>query len=132
QSQSTSNPASVSQAAARAALEGDQACVRQMRTIFKERHDFVVDALNEIAGVSCIPSQGTFYSFPDMHQVIDALYDVADDVQLAEYLLNQAGVALVPGSAFGTPGHLRLSYATHMDNLQNAMERIRGALENGG
>ncbi len=132
QSQSTSNPASVSQAAARAALEGDQACVRQMRTIFKERHDFVVDALNEIAGVSCIPSQGTFYSFPDMRQVIDALYDIADDVQLAEYLLNQAGVALVPGSAFGAPGHLRLSYATHMQNLENAMERIRGALENGG
>ena len=129
QSQSTSNPASISQAAARAALEGDQSCVKEMCEVFKQRHDFVVQALNGIPGVECVPSQGTFYSFPAMHKVIEFLDFIEDDVALAEYFLDKAGVALVPGSAFGMPGYMRLSYATHMDDLQKATTRIRQALE---
>jgi aspartate aminotransferase len=129
QSQSTSNPASISQAAARAALEGDQSCVKEMCKIFEQRHDFVVQALNAMPGVECVPSAGTFYSFPAMHGAIEALGNVTDDVALAEYLLDEAGVAVVPGSAFGMPGYVRLSYATHMDDLKKAMTRIRGALE---
>ncbi len=100
QSQSTSNPTSISQVAAEAALNGDQSCIKEMLNAFKERHDFVVEELNKIKGVNCLPSQGAFYSFPDMREAISALNGVNDDVQLAEYLLNEAGVALVPGSAF--------------------------------
>ncbi len=129
QSQSTSNPASISQAAAVAALNGDQACVAQMNVAFKERHDYVVAALNALPGVSCLESDGTFYAFPDFSAVIETLADVEDDVQLGEYLLEHAGVALVPGSAFGTPGHMRLSYATSLHTLQLAIERIAQALK---
>ncbi|MGD8377977.1 MAG: pyridoxal phosphate-dependent aminotransferase [Gammaproteobacteria bacterium] len=128
QSQSTSNPCSISQAAAVAALDGDQGCVADMVKAFRERHDFVVGALNGIRGVRAIPSDGTFYSFPDVSEAIAALDGVDDDLQLAEYLLNEANVALVPGSAFGAPGHMRLSYATSMDNLHKAMERLGEAL----
>ena len=128
QSQSTSNPTSISQVAAQAALEGDQSCIQTMLTAFKERHDFVVDRLNAMEGVNCLPSHGTFYSLPSFHAVIQRLPQVTDDVQFAEYLLEKAGVALVPGSAFGAPGHLRLSFATSMSNLQNALDRIAAAI----
>ncbi len=124
QSQSTSNPTSISQVAAEAALNGDQSCIKEMLNAFKERHDFVVEELNKIKGVNCLPSQGAFYSFPDMREAITALNGVNDDVQLAEYLLNEAGVALVPGSAFGQPGYMRLSFATSMENLREALKRI--------
>ena len=129
QSQSTSNPASVSQAAARAALEGDQSCISDMCKVFRQRHDFVVEALNNIAGVTCIPSQGTFYAFPSMGELIASMDNVNNDMELAEYLIESAGVALVPGSAFGLPGHMRLSFATHMDNLEEALRRISEALK---
>jgi len=102
QSQSTSNPASISQAAAQAALEGDQSCIKPMIKAFRERHDFVVEALNRIPGVVCLPADGTFYCFPQVQAVIDRLDAVSNDIELAEYLLDNAGVALVPGSAFGT------------------------------
>ncbi len=128
QSQSTSNPASVSQAAAQAALEGDPACIEVMRRAFKARHDYVVPALNGLRGVRCLPGQGTFYAFPNVEGALEALEGVDDDVSLAEYLLEEAGVALVPGSAFGAPGHLRLSFATGMDRLREAMERLRQVL----
>jgi aspartate aminotransferase len=124
QSQSTSNPASISQAAAEAALNGDQGCIQEMLKAFKERHDFVVAELNKIDGVECLPSQGAFYSFPDMRGAIAQLDGINDDVELAEYLLNEAEVALVPGSAFGQPGYMRLSFATSMDNLSEALKRI--------
>lgn len=123
QSQSTSNPCSVSQAAAVAALNGDQSCIKEMLKSFRERHDFVVKALNDIEGVDCIESDGTFYSFPSFHSVIERL-GLDSDVALAEHLLQENGVALVPGSAFGTPGHLRLSFATSMSNLEKAMSRL--------
>ncbi len=128
QSQSTSNPASISQAAAVAALNGPQECIREMVTEFKKRHDFVVQSLNAMEGVSCLPADGTFYAFPGFQAAIEKLDGVNNDVELAEYLLNSVGVALVPGSAFGAPGHLRLSFATSMENLHKAMERIAQAL----
>jgi aspartate aminotransferase len=128
QSQSTSNPASISQEAATAALNGPQDCVTEMLNAFKERHDYVVEALNKLPGVTCQPSDGTFYAFPGFQGAIEATEGVNDDVEMAEHLLSEAGVALVPGSAFGTPGHMRLSFATSMDNLKNAINRLSKAL----
>ena len=128
QSQSTSNPTSISQVAAQAALEGDQACIQPMVKAFRERHDFVVDALNNIPGITCLPADGTFYCFPLVQPAIDRLEGIADDIELAEFLLNKAGVALVPGSAFGAPGYIRLSFATGLDTLKDALARLAGAL----
>jgi aspartate aminotransferase len=128
QSQSTSNPASISQAAAQAALEGDQSCIEPMIKAFRERHDFVVEALNRIPGVVCLPADGTFYCFPQVQAVIDRLDAVSNDIELAEYLLDNAGVALVPGSAFGAPGYVRISFATSMDILEDALARLTKAL----
>jgi aspartate aminotransferase len=128
QSQSTSNPCSIAQEAARAALEGDQGCVAEMVVAFKERHEFVVSELNKIEGVECIPADGTFYAFPSFQGVIDARSDIDNDIELAEYLLQEAGVALVPGSAFGAPGNMRLSFATSKEVLADAIERIAKAL----
>jgi aspartate aminotransferase len=127
QSQSTSNPASISQAAATAALNGDQSCIQVMVEAFKRRHDFVVSRLNQIEGIKCLPSQGAFYSFPDFSTAIAKL-GLKDDLALAEHLINEVGVALVPGSAFGAPGYMRLSFATSDDNLSRAMDRIEKAV----
>lgn len=123
QSQSTSNPTSISQAASVAALKGDQSGITTMMKAFKRRHDFVVEACNKIAGVECLPSDGTFYSFPNVEGLIARLDGVNNDAELATYLLDK-GVSLVPGSAFGLDGHIRISYATSMDNLQKALKRI--------
>ena len=128
QSQSTSNPTSISQVAAQAALEGDQSCIQTMLTAFKERHELVIESLKTIEGVITIPSQGTFYNLPSFQAVIVRLPGIKDDVELAEYLLEKAGVALVPGTAFGAPGHLRLSFATSTAKLESALVRIRSAL----
>ena len=128
QSQSTSNPTSIAQAAAIAALEGDQGCVTAMREAFKERHDYVVGRLNAMPGVRCRPGEGTFYCFPDFSEAIARMDGVADDVRLAEWLLEEAGVAVVPGSAFGAPGHVRISFATGLDQLREALDRIERAL----
>ena len=128
QSQSTSNPTSISQVAAEAALTGDQSCIATMVKAFKERHDFVVDALNAIEGIDCLPTDGTFYVFPNVQQVIDRLSEIKDDIALSEYFIEHAGVAFVPGTAFGSPGHIRLSIATSMDNLKTALARIEDFL----
>ncbi len=128
QSQSTSNPSSVSQYAALAALNGDQTYITESTAIFKQRHDLVLAGLNGIDGVECTASDGTFYSFPNMQGVIDRMNGINNDIELAEYLLEQAEVALVPGSAFGAKGHMRLSYATSMENLEAAIGRLRDAL----
>jgi aspartate aminotransferase len=127
QSQSTSNPCSISQAAATAALNGEQTCIDHMNVAFRERHDFVVSALNEIEGVACVAGAGTFYAFPDVSGAIEKK-DLADDSALATLLLNEADVALVPGSAFGAPGYLRLSFACGLDTLREAVRRIHAAL----
>ena len=124
QSQSTSNPTSISQVAAQAALEGDQSRLAEMNTAFKERHDFVLAELNKIDGVDCIGSDGTFYIFPDFSRIMEKM-NIADDVTLASKILEEAEVALVPGSAFGSPGHMRISFATDMESLQKALERIK-------
>jgi aspartate aminotransferase len=126
QSQSTSNPASISQVAAQAALNGDQSCVQTMCQAFKERHDYVVGELNAIPGVACLETDGTFYVFPNVQGAMDRL-GLKNDLTLAELLIDK-GVALVPGSAFGCEGHLRLSIATGMANLQKALERMQQAL----
>ena len=126
QSQSTSNPTSIAQVAAQAAIEGDQGCVADMVKVFKQRHDYIVKALNEIDGIECLEGDGTFYVFPDFSGAQKKL-GCATDTDLAEKLL-EAGVALVPGSAFGTPGHMRISFATSDENLENAVARLKEAL----
>ncbi len=127
QSQSTSNPTSISQVAAEAALNGGDDCIQPMISAFKQRHDFVVGALNALPGVACLPSQGAFYGFPDVRSAIQTL-GLKDDVDFANKLLFDAGLAVVPGSAFGAPGHVRLSYATSMAQLEEAMRRFAQVL----
>jgi aspartate aminotransferase len=132
QSQSTSNPTSISQVAAEAALNGDQGCIAPMLAAFRERHRFVVDTFNTMPGIACLDAGGAFYAFPDASAAIARLHAEGrlaspDDLALTDYLLD-AGVAIVPGSAFGTPGCFRISFATSMDHLKAAMDRIRQAL----
>lgn len=130
QSQSTSNPTSISQVAAEAALNGDQNCIVPMIAAFRERHEFVVANLNKIAGVKCLYAGGAFYAFPDVSKAIARLHqagkiNAANDIALSEFLLEKAGVAVVPGSAFGSEGYIRLSFATSMDNLKAALSRLQ-------
>ena len=134
QSQSTSNPTSISQAAAEAALNSDQSCIKPMIEAFRERHSFVVKAFNDIKGLDCIEAQGAFYSFPCAKDAIDMLYKKGklksnNDIAFCEYLLDDKGVAVVPGSAFGAEGYFRISFATSMDNLKEAIKRIKQAIE---
>lgn len=128
QSQSTSNPTSISQVAAETALNGDQSFIGEMVKAFKERHDYVVSELNGIPGISCLETDGTFYVLPNVQGVIDRIPGISDDVALSEHLIEHGGVAVVPGSAFGAPGHVRLSIATSMANLRKAMERLKSSL----
>lgn len=128
QSQSTSNPTSISQAAAVAALNSDQSCVSDMVVEFKKRHDYVVNAFNDIPGINCLPGDGTFYAFPNASAAIANKHGIENDLDLASHLIN-AGVAVVPGSAFGSAGNFRVSFATGMDNLTKAIERITDALK---
>lgn len=129
QSQSTSNPTSISQVAAEVALASDQSCIIPMVAAFKERNHFVTERLNTIPGINCLLSDGAFYTFADTRQAIADLYKKGvlkecNDIAFSEYLLEKAGVAVVPGSAFGSEGYMRLSFATSMDNLKNALDRI--------
>jgi aspartate aminotransferase len=124
QSQSTSNATSIAQAAALEALNGDQTCMAPMLQAFKERHDWLVPALNRLNGFRCLPSDGTFYAFPSVQGTVASRSEIMDDVVLAELVLNEAGVALVPGSAFGTQGYLRLSFAAGLDVLKEAVARL--------
>jgi aspartate aminotransferase len=124
QSQSTSNPTSIAQVAAEAALNGDQGCVTEMVKAFKARHDALVADLNSVPGISCASGDGTFYVFPNVEGLMAKL-GVKTDLELSDLLLQQALVALVPGSAFGTPGHVRLSFATSDKVLKGSVERIR-------
>ncbi|MGV3583137.1 MAG: pyridoxal phosphate-dependent aminotransferase [Methylophilus sp.] len=133
QSQSTSNPTSISQYAAEAALSGSQECIKPMVTAFKERHKYVVDRFNAMPGLSCLMAGGAFYAFPDARAAITSLHSAgkikeATDMALAEYLLESFNVAVVPGSAFGAEGYFRISFATSMENLKEALNRIEQAL----
>ncbi len=134
QSQSTSNATSISQYAAEAALSGPQECIKPMVAAFKERHQYVVDRFNAMPGLRCLMAGGAFYAFPDAREAIATLHKAgkigaATDMALAEYLLEKFDVAVVPGSAFGAEGYFRISFATSMDNLKNALDRIAKALE---
>lgn len=134
QSQSTSNPSSISQAAAEAALNGDQSCITPMIAAFKERNSFVTEQLNQINGIHCLPSEGAFYAFADIRQAIQdihkkGLISNCNDLAFSEYLLEHAGVAVVPGSAFGCEGYMRLSFATSLENLRQALSRIKNLLK---
>ena len=134
QSQSTSNPSSISQAAAETALRGNNECIAEMVKEFKLRHTYVVENINSINGLSCIPAEGAFYAFPYAQDAIDRLSKANvisknNDIGLCEYLLDKANVAVVPGSAFGAEGYFRLSFATSMENLVEAISRIKKAVE---
>ena len=127
QGQSTSNASSISQKAALAALTGDQQCVTDMNRAFKERHDYLVAALNTLPGVSCLPGAGTFYAFADVRGAMRNL-GLRDDNAFAEYLINKAGVAVVPGSGFGAPGpHAPVLRLQHADAGKGHRAHARGA-----
>ena len=128
QSQCTSNPCSVSQAAAATAISGDHAYVEERSRIFQERGDYVNRRLNELRGVACVPGRGAFYAFPDFGEAIAAHHNANDDIAYAEWLLEVARVAVVPGSAFGASGFMRLSFATSMENLEAALDRLGEAM----
>jgi aspartate aminotransferase len=130
QGQSTSNASSISQKAATVALNGDQGCVAEMNSAFKARHDFIVQGLNALPGVSCVGGAGTFYAFADVSKAMTAL-GCRDDGEFAEVLLNRGGVAVVPGGGFGAPGHIRLSFACSMQTLEQALERMRQVISAG-
>jgi len=129
QSQSTSGPCSISQKAALEALTGPQDCVEKMVQTFKERHDYVVGALNKMPGVRCLEGDGTFYAFPSVKEVLARAPQFKSDSLLAEYLLMEANVACVPGEAFGAPGYLRFSFATSMELLNQALDQMASALK---
>jgi len=130
QSQSTSNPSSISQAAAVEALNGAQDFIQERSDAFKSRRDFVVSSLNEIKGISCLKPNGAFYVFPSCKKLLGKKTKLKTDTEFVEKLLEKANVAVVQGSAFGLDGHFRISYATSMDNLKKAIDRIKSFCEN--
>lgn len=123
QSQSTSNPCSISQAAAVEALNGPQDCIQTMLVEFKKRHHFVVKRINEISGFKCLPAAGAFYAFMDIKEAMKQK-GFENDADFATAILESVDVAAIPGSGFGAPGHLRISFATSMENLIEALDRI--------
>ena len=129
QSQSTSNPTSISQAAAVEALNGTQDFIIERSNSFKERRNFVVDSLNNIKGISCLSPEGAFYVFPNCKKLLNKKTKLKTDKEFVEKLLEKAEVAVVQGSAFGLDGYFRISYATSMDNLKKAMNRIKAFCE---
>ncbi len=127
QSQNTSNPSSISQVAAATALDGDQSCIAEMVTAYKARSDYIVGALNEIPGFECREGEGAFYAFPRITGAIQQK-GLTEDGDLVKLLLNEADVLMVPGSPFGAPGYVRISFACSIEELQEAVGRIRKAL----
>ena len=127
QGQSTSNASSVSQAAAVVALNGSHQPVHSMTKEYERRHTFIFNALNNIRGFKTVAATGAFYTFPEVTGVIKYL-NLSDDIELSDYLIEKANVAVVPGSAFGAKGHVRLSFATSMELLKEAVNRIKGVL----
>ena len=128
QSQSTSSPNSIAQYAAVEALNGDQQCIKEMVKKFKARHDLVLQGLAKIPGIKYTPNHGTFYTFPDCNELIRSHKAFNNDIELADFLLSKAGIAIVPGSAFGAPGCIRISYATSMEKLEDALKRMKTLL----
>jgi len=129
QSQSTSNPSSISQAAAVEALNGTQEFISTRAHSFKKRRDFVVDSLNSIKGLSCLRPEGAFYVFPNCKKLLGKKTKLKTDKDFVEKLLEKSEVAVVQGSAFGLDGYFRISYATSLENLKKAMDRIKSFCE---
>ena len=129
QSQSTSNPSSVSQAAAVEALNGTQKFIKKRSNAFKQRRDFVVKSLNKISGISCLKPIGAFYVFPSCKKLLGKKTKLKNDSDFVKKLLEKSNVAVVQGSAFGLDGHFRISYATSMKKLKVAMKRIKSFCE---
>jgi aspartate aminotransferase len=129
QSQSTSNPSSISQAAAVEALNGNQGFIQKRSKAFKERRDFVVKSLNNIKGITCLTPNGAFYVFPSCKGLLNKKTKLKKDTDFVQKLLEKSNVAVVQGSAFGLDGYFRISYATSMQNLKKAMERIKSFCE---
>ena len=127
QSQITSNPCSVSQVAAAAALNGDQTCVGEMLKAYKARSDYVVAALNEIPGFECRKGEGAFYAFPKVTEAM-AAKGMESDADLVRLILEKSDVVMVPGTPFGSPGYVRISFACSIEQLKEAIARIRKAL----
>ncbi|MCL4405849.1 MAG: pyridoxal phosphate-dependent aminotransferase [Firmicutes bacterium] len=127
QSQSTSNACSISQAAAEAALNGDQTCSKEMTLAYKERHDYIIEACKSIPGIQCMPCDGTFYLFLGVEELIKNT-SITNDIDFAEFLLANAEIAVVPGTAFGAPNYIRISYATSMEKIKEAMKRMKKAI----
>ena len=128
QGQSTSNPSSISQVAAIAALNGSHDVLKMMVDEYKKRHDYMCDALNDINGFNTSPGTGAFYLFPEVRSVIESK-GFADDIEFSSFLIDQANVAVIPGSAFGAEGSIRISYATSMELLKESISRIKSSLE---
>jgi aspartate aminotransferase len=131
QSQSTSNPCSISQAATVVALNGDQGFIAEMVEAFKARSAYITQTLNAIAGIQALPPSGAFYNFFDVRGAIAAT-GCANDTELASRILEESNLALVPGSAFGAEGYMRLSFATSMTELEGAMARLADFLAKHG
>ena len=130
QSQNTSNPTSISQKAAVEAISGDQSVVEKMVREFQKRRNVIVDALNDIPGVRCFSPEGAFYAFPNVSNIYGRSYKgkkITSSAELIDYLLDEANVAAVPGAAFGSDDHIRLSYATSLANIEEGMKRIKNA-----
>ena len=125
QSQSTSNPSSISQAAAVEALNGQQNFIKERAEAFKERRDFVVSSLNNIKGINCLTPNGAFYVFPSCKGLLNKQTKLKTDTEFVQKLLEKSMVAVVQGSAFGLDGYFRISYATSMENLKKAITRIK-------
>ncbi len=130
QSQSTSNPSSISQAAAVEALNGQQNFIKERAEAFKERRDFVVNSLNDIKGINCLKPNGAFYVFPSCKDLLNKKTKLKTDTEFVQKLLEKSMVAVVQGSAFGLNGHFRISYATSMKNLEKAISRIKDFCDN--
>ena len=132
QSQSTSCPTSISLKAATEALNGDKACLETMRKEFEKRRNYIVDRLNKITGITCLKPEGAFYVFPNISKLLKKTYNgklINTDIELADYLLDEAKIAVVPGSAFGAKGFIRFSYATSMQNIVEGLNRLEAALK---
>lgn len=132
QSQSTSCPTSISLKAATEALNGDKACLETMRVEFEKRRNYIVDRLNKINGITCLKPEGAFYVFPNISNLLEKTYNgklINTDIELADYLLEEAKIAVVPGSAFGAKGFIRFSYATSMEKIVEGLNRLEAALK---
>ena len=125
QSQSTSNPSSISQAAAVEALNGQQNFIKERAEAFRKRRDFVVNSLNNIKGINCLTPNGAFYVFPSCKELLNKKTKIKTDTEFVQKLLEKSMVAVVQGSAFGLDGYFRISYATSMENLEKAITRIK-------